>query len=581
MPGEAVRRFAEFGAFSRDAGREISGFAKIHRPVARSQGRRMHLTLLPPILLALAEQRSLDAVLTTIVSAVMQQPGLALARVWLRDDDRSCPVCVRAAGGDAGALHLRASAGAPLQPGAEWSKIGGVFHRVPLDAALKIARIAQSGEPIRIDRLSEASPWVKSPEWVAEERLVAFAGRPLVFRGEVLGVLGAFRRVEFDDESWAWLQTLSDAAAVAVANARAFEAAERLRRELERERDYLREEVREAGAFGDILGSSGALAAVLRDVEVVAATGTNVLILGESGTGKELIARALHARSVRAQKPLVKVNCGSIPRELFESEFFGHVRGSFTGAVRDRIGRFQLADGGTLFLDEVGEIPLDLQAKLLRVLQEGEFERVGDDMTRRVNVRVIAATNRDLQQEIADGRFRLDLFYRLGVIPIVVPPLRDRRDDIPELLAHFVRQCCARLHLPLPRLPQREVDRAQAYDWPGNIRELQNVVERAVILARGGPLSLAVPAAAGSHRPAVAQPEVEIGGGEIVSERRWREMERGNVLLALRRASFRLHGAGGAADLLGIHPATLASRLKKMGIQLRAHREEFSRPSRG
>jgi transcriptional regulator with GAF, ATPase, and Fis domain len=178
----------------------------------------------------------------------------------------------------------------------------------------------------------------------------------------------------------------------------------------------------------------------LRDVDTVAATDTSVLILGESGTGKELVARAIHQRSPRADKPLVKVNCGSIPRELFESEFFGHVRGSFTGAVRDRIGRFQLANGGTLFLDEVGEIPLDLQAKLLRVLQEGEFERVGDDTTRRVNVRVLAATNRDLQQEIANGRFRLDLFYRLGVFPIEMPPLRSRREDIPDLVSHFVRQ---------------------------------------------------------------------------------------------------------------------------------------------
>ena len=227
----------------------------------------------------------------------------------------------------------------------------------------------------------------------------------------------------------------------------------------------------------------------------MAATDTNVLILGESGTGKELVARAIHQRSQRSRRSLVKVNCGSIPRELFESEFFGHVRGSFTGAIRDRTGRFQLADGGTLFLDEVGEIPLDLQVKLLRVLQEGEFERVGDDATRRVDVRVVAATNRDLQKEVAEHRFRLDLFYRLGVFPISVPPLRARRDDIPDLIAHFVRQSCARLHVDVPRLPLREIDRARAYDWPGNVRELQNIVERAVILARGGTLALPLPEA--------------------------------------------------------------------------------------
>ena len=296
------------------------------------------------------------------------------------------------------ALHLRASAGDPLDASADWSRVNGTFHRISLASSLKIAHIARTGEPVRIDRLSEDARWIRFPEWVERERLVGFAGRPLIFRGEVLGVLGAFRRVELSDECWAWLQALSDAAAVAVANARAFEEAEALRRALELERDYLREELQESGAFGDILGRSAALARVLHEVDTVAATDTNVLILGESGTGKELIARAIHQRSRRAARSLVKVNCGSIPRELFESEFFGHVRGSFTGAVRDRTGRFQLADGGTLFLDEVGEIPLDLQVKLLRVLQEGEFERVGDDATRRVNVRVVAATNRDLAE---------------------------------------------------------------------------------------------------------------------------------------------------------------------------------------
>jgi transcriptional regulator with GAF, ATPase, and Fis domain len=314
----------------------------------------------------------------------------------------------------------------------------------------------------------------------------------------------------------------------------------------------------------------------LRDVDTVAATDTSVLILGESGTGKELVARAIHQRSPRAGKPLVKVNCGSIPRELFESEFFGHVRGSFTGAVRDRIGRFQLADGGTLFLDEVGEIPLDLQAKLLRVLQEGEFERVGDESTRRVNVRVLAATNRDLQQEIADGRFRLDLFYRLGVFPIEMPPLRARREDIPDLVSHFVRHSCERLHVAVPRVPVRELDRAQAYDWPGNIRELQNAVERAVILARGGVLEL--PLSSGV-RPGLAPAPSQHGEHEIISERRWQDLERANVMRALRQSAFRLYGVGGAAELLGVNAGTLASRLKRLGIKVADLKKSRRAPS--
>jgi transcriptional regulator with GAF, ATPase, and Fis domain len=538
----------------------------------------MELSLLPPILLALAEQRSLDAVLSTIVETVAGQPDVALARVWLRDDDRSCPVCARHVIGPEPALHLRASAGSPLDASADWSRTNGAFHRVPLSGPLKLAHIASTGQPVRINRLSEDSRWIRSPEWAERERLVGFAGRPLVFRGEVLGVLAAFRRVELNDGCWAWLQALSDAAAVAVANARAFEQAEALRRALELERDYLREEVQASGAFGEILGESAALRQVLHEVDTVAATDTAVLILGESGTGKELVARAIHQRSRRAGKPLVKVNCGSIPRELFESEFFGHVRGSFTGAVRDRIGRFQLADGGTLFLDEVGEIPLDLQVKLLRVLQEGEFERVGDETTRRVDVRVIAATNRDLRHEVTEQRFRLDLFYRLGVFPISMPPLRARRDDVPDLIHHFIHQCCARLHASIPKLPMRELERAQAYDWPGNIRELQNVVERAVILARGGSLTFPLPDTA--PPPAASLSAVVVDKSEILTEGQWQQLERANVLRALARANFRVYGPDGAAALLGVNGATLASRLKRLGITPATTRAAARRDSR-
>ena len=448
----------------------------------------MDPALLPSVILAIAEQRSLDAVLATIIKTVAAQPDVALARLWLRDTDQACPHCARASSSSEPALHLRASSGTPLEAGADWSRTSGSFHRIPLDAPLKISNIARTGESIRIQRLAEDRQWIRDPDWARREELVGFAAHPLVFRSEVLGVLAVFRRLEPDDNCWQWLRVLADSAAVAVANARAFEEAETLRRELELERDYLREEVQAVGAFGDIVGRSPALDRVLRQVEIVAATDVNVLILGESGTGKELVARAIHQRSHRSRKPLVKVNCGSIPSGLFESEFFGHARGSFTGAVRDRIGRFQLADGGTLFLDEVGEIPLELQPKLLRVLQEGEFERVGEDTTRRVDVRVVAATNRDLRKEVAAGRFRLDLYYRLGVFPVELPPLRERREDIPELVAHLVRQACARFHLPEPRLTQRQLARAKQYDWPGNIRELQNMVERALILSRGGPL---------------------------------------------------------------------------------------------
>ena len=260
---------------------------------------------------------------------------------------------------------------------------------------------------------------------------------------------------------------------------------ERLNVELARERDYLREEVRSTGGFGEILGTSATLKLVLAQVDAVARTEATVLILGESGVGKELVARALHERSPRAGRALVRVNCASVPESLFESEFFGHKRGAFTGAVDDREGRFQLADGGTIFLDEIGEVPLALQSKLLRVLQERQFERLGEDTTRTVDVRVVAATNRDLAQEVTQGRFREDLYYRLGVFPLHVPPLRERGEDVLILARHFLVQAAERLHVRLPKLSRPAEKALASYSWPGNVRELNNVIERAVILASG------------------------------------------------------------------------------------------------
>jgi transcriptional regulator with GAF, ATPase, and Fis domain len=523
----------------------------------------MDLARLPDIILAIAEKRSLDSVLHAIVQEVAAQPGVAAARIWLRESGKTCPRPECKQVGTKLALHLRASAGTPRGSAADWMRTDGVLHLVQDESKSEIAHIATTGTAVRISDLKNDTRWHWDPELIHAESLVGLCARPLISKGEVLGVLSVFRTTSADDNCWEWLRILSDTAAVAVANARAFEQVESLRRELELERDYLREEVIETGAFGEILGHSPVLHRVLRQVELVAVTEANVLIQGESGSGKELIARAIHQRSLRAKRPLVKVNCGSIPRELFESEFFGHARGSFTGAIRDRIGRFQLADGGTLFLDEVGEIPLELQSKLLRVLQEGEFERVGEDTTRKVNVRVIAASNRDLRNEVSEGKFRLDLFYRLGVFPIDCPPLRSRLEDIPELIADFIKKACARLHVPEPKVPQRELEKAQQYGWPGNVRELQNVIERAVILARGGALTLDLgKAPVLLLMPHVAEPDAN----EVISRDEWRERERANVLAALRKADYRVSGKGGAAELLGVNPATLASQLKSLGI---------------
>jgi len=314
-----------------------------------------------------------------------------------------------------------------------------------------------------------------------------------------------------------------------------------------------------------IVGDSRALRQVLQQAEHVASTDATVLITGESGTGKELLAKEIHRRSARARRPFVKVNCSAIPREIFESEFFGHARGAFTGALNDRPGRFQVADRGTIFLDEIGELPIELQPKLLRVLQEGEYERVGDDATRRVDVRVIAATNQNLPAEVRERRFRQDLFYRLNVFPLELPPLRARKDDIPALAAQSIARLSTTHRIPAPTLTREDVVQLQRYDWPGNIRELQNVMERAVILSKGGRLrlDLALPAIGGAADEPGPQPG-DASDGVVLTDHELRERVHANVMRALERTGGRIYGRGGAAELLGVNPTTLASRLRAL-----------------
>jgi len=346
--------------------------------------------------------------------------------------------------------------------------------------------------------------------------------------------------------------------------------AERKIESLTIEAEYLREELNELIGADEIIGRSDALLRVLDDVKEVAGTDATVLILGETGTGKELVARAIHLASGRRDKPLIKVNCAAIPATLMESEFFGHEQGAFTGATKKRDGRFALAHGGTIFLDEIGELPLDLQAKLLRIIQEGEFEPVGSSQTRKVDVRVIAATNRDLEKLLRAGQFREDLFYRLDVYPIKLPPLRERPDDIGMLATAFARNFARRMGRRLAPLSDDCVRRLQAYNWPGNVRELQNIIERAVITSRDGHLNLdralpeSVNAAAAALGPVVAdKPTAQ----HVRTARELEELERSNIIAALKAAEWRVAGEKGAAQLLGVKPTTLSSRMKALNIE--------------
>ena len=529
------------------------------------------LDRLKRLLLDMAQQRSVSSVLDLIVDRLAGQPDAALARIWLVAPGDICTSCLmrHECPDQILCLHLVASAGRSKRSGESWTKLDGDFRRFPIGVR-KVGKIAATGKPVEVPDTTAETQWLARPHWAEAEGIRGFGGQPLVHQGKVLGVLAVFSRACLGEENLTWMRMIADHAAAAIANARAFEEIGELKRQLELERDYLRDEVLEAHAFGDILGQSASLKNVLQQIELVAPTEASVLILGESGTGKELVAREIHRRSARNDGPMVKVNCASIPRDLYESEFFGHVRGAFTGAVNDRTGRFELAAGGTLFLDEVGEIPLALQSKLLRVLQEGEFERVGEERTRHVDVRILAATNRDLKQEVQAKRFREDLYYRLNVFPIEIAPLRERKEDIALLASHFVELSAEQLNRPRPCLTQANLLQLQRYEWPGNIRELQNVIERAVITANSGRLRFDLPtnekpdASEGRDLSAESDQAGRVG---IITYDDLLRIERESIVAALKQTEWKVSGRGGAAELLGIKPTTLASRMKKMGIK--------------
>jgi formate hydrogenlyase transcriptional activator len=383
---------------------------------------------------------------------------------------------------------------------------------------------------------------------------------PLISHEKTLGVLslGSLRESAFSKDDVELLREIGKRVAIAVENALAYREISTLKAQLQGENLYLQEEIHQQHNFKEIIGNSHRLKKVLRQVQTVASTDSTVLLLGETGTGKELFARAIHSLSARRERTLVKLNCAAIPTGLLESELFGHEKGAFTGAISRRIGRFELAHKGALFLDEVGDIPLELQPKLLRVLQEREFERLGSPRTQKVDVGLIAATNVNLEQLVAAKRFRSDLYYRLNIFPIIIPPLRDRREDIPLLARWFTQKFATRMRKPIVSIPARTLSALAEYNWPGNVRELENLIERAVILSSGPELEAALPEL---KSPAIAA-KVEDDGQSLNFD----DAERAHILRVLRDTNWIIGGSRGAASRLGLNRSTLRSKMKKLGI---------------
>jgi transcriptional regulator with GAF, ATPase, and Fis domain len=559
------------------------------------------------LLLELAQERSLEDLLPLVTRRLVEHEDVALARLWLVDDGDQCPTCPNAAAcpDRRRCLHLVASARRPRggAPSVD-ARVDGAFRRIPL-GAFKVGAVASGAAPVLVTDPA-TDPKIRHPAWIRQEAIAGFAGLPLSCRGEMLGVLGVFVRAPISPAAVDVLRIVANHAAAAIATARAFQQVETMRQKLLLENQLLRR-----GADPDMLelvGHSPKLRGVLRQITSVAGTDATVLVLGESGTGKELVARALHKHSRRAGGPFIEINCAAIPRELSESELFGHVRGAFSGATRDRVGRFEAAAGGTLFLDEIGELPLELQGKLLRVLQEQTFERVGEVRTRVADVRVVAATNRNLMAEVEAGRFRADLYYRLAVYPITLPALRERKDDIAALVTHLLGRICRRLGRPPVELRADQLAALSERDWPGNVRELLNVLERAVISADGestvelalgdeggeagatlassrsfapsptsassaAPVFVPAPAPATMPVPAFEGPErvaSMLGAATdpppVLRDLEMRRHERDNLRRALETCGGKIYGAGGAAALLGVKPTTLASRLKRLRL---------------
>lgn len=526
------------------------------------------------LMLQIGREQSAQKIPHMLTRTFALRPHVALARIWLVKPGDRCNTCHRNhTCRHSDCLHMESSH-SRFGQNLDWNTIEGPDARIPLGVS-RIGEVAATGKGLRIYDIDNKNKSLLSQEMYGRDpEIVGLGIQPLALQNDIIGVIAVYTvmdltRVRRGD---LWLRTAASFGASGIVNTRSFEQISSLKARLELENHYLREKITQIQSFGDIVGISPPILAMLDQIKQVAPTDASVLILGESGTGKELVARETHKLSKRKNNPMISVNCASIPKELFESEFFGHKKGAFTGASSDRGGRFQAAGGGTLFLDEVGEIPLPMQGTLLRVLQEGRYERLGEEITRRADVRIIAATNKDLEKGVQQGTFRQDLFYRLNVFPIKVAPLRERKKDIPLLARHFLKSMAEKMNLPRPHLSEANIQELMAYDWPGNVRELQNWIERSLIAHGPGKLCFHLPPSKQVKGSRTEEPEykskssLEAERG-VLTEKEMTAKIRENMILALTQCHRKIYGPDGAAALLGITPTTLSSRISRMGIK--------------
>jgi formate hydrogenlyase transcriptional activator len=503
---------------------------------AELQRESERLKLLLELTNALVSNLEPDDLLRAISESIRQCMHSDLVSVWLPDADQ---------------LHLR-SVTMDFPEGRGFAR-ENLLQDVDGSGVGKAFR---TGRPVVSTKAAE----MNEPEHLlaVQEGLASGCCLPLVIHNRTLGVLGLGWRTEnaSSSEDVEFLMRAAGQVAIAIENSLSYREIEELKDKLAQEKLYLEEEIRSESDYEGIVGQSPALRQVLQMVETVATSDSTVLLLGETGTGKELIARAIHDRSRRKERTMIKLNCAAIPAGLLESELFGHERGAFTGAIAQKMGRLELADQGTLFLDEVGDIPLEVQPKLMRALQEREFERVGGTRTKKVDVRLVAATNRDLEKMVEEKLFRSDLYYRLNVIPIRIPPLRERPEDIPLLVRYFAQKYARRMQKTIENIPAASLRKLARWHWPGNVRELENLVERAVVLSRGETLEISVP-------------ELADGAMQGASARAGRTEEQEKIVRVLKETNGRVGGPGGAAARMGLKRTTLITRMKKMGIDPR------------